>query len=76
MTINVGDLVRCQANEMMTEPYLGKVLEKCEETVHVLILNYMPNDRFIVHELMQQIIVNSQQICRISLTRVAGQLST
>ncbi|UNC21155.1 hypothetical protein FXV74_03730 [Latilactobacillus sakei] len=59
-------------NEMMTEPYLGKVLEKCEETVHVLILNYMPNDRFIVHELMQQIIVNSQQICRISLTRVAG----
>lgn len=70
MAINVGDLVRCQANELMTEGYIGKVLSRCEQSVHILILNYAPDDRHIVHELMQRIIVNRQQLQTISLSRL------
>ncbi|MEW6191695.1 MAG: hypothetical protein AB1470_09370 [Bacillota bacterium] len=71
MAIQVGDLVRGQSNEIMSATYIGKVIEKCEETVHILILilNYAPTDRFTVHELMQRILVNSQQLRAISLTK-------
>ncbi len=69
MAIQVGDLVRGQSNEIMSATYIGKVIEKCEETVHILILNYAPTDRFTVHELMQRILVNSQQLRAILLTK-------
>jgi len=70
MTIVVGDLVRCQSNELMTETYIGKVIAKWDHSVHVLILHYAPNDRHVVHELMQRIIVHRQQLSNISLTKL------
>lgn len=69
MTIQVGDLVRGQSNDIMSATYIGKVIERCEESVHILILNYAPTDRYTVHELMQRILVDSHQLRTISLTK-------
>ncbi|MSD84524.1 hypothetical protein GKC32_08645 [Lactobacillus curvatus] len=69
MAIQVGDLVRGQSNDIMSATYIGKVIERCEESVHILILNYAPTDRYTVHELMQRILVDSHQLRTISLTK-------